>query len=137
ALRPLHPGEDLHLLGLHIESAPVRHHPSSIGWRITLPNRATLAWPGDTGPCDALPHLVRNASLAVLECGFPDGTPLEGHLTPSAILDAIAENPPDQLAIVHRYPLALHDDTLLPRLRERAPCPVLAPDDGHLFPLLP
>lgn len=122
---------------VRIRTSPVQHHASSIGFRFTLPNGAALAWPGDTAPCDALPALLQDADLAVLECSVPDGVDVPGHLNPTSLVDVLRVAPPRQVAVVHRYPVILACTDVEPWLVDNAPCSVTFPNDGHVFPLSP
>ena len=81
----------------------VRHAEGALGVRVTAGGR-TLAFSGDTGPCDALVELCRGADLAMLECSYPASRPSRSHLcTTSAAEMAIAAGV-GRLLLTHFYP---------------------------------
>ena len=78
--------------GLEVTAVPVVHYDiDAYGFRVQ--GDRLLAYSGDTGPCDELVELARDADLfvaeATLERGDDDG-PLRGHLAPDEA-EAVAE----------------------------------------------
>lgn len=86
-----------------IHAAPVKHTPHSNGYRIECDGRV-LAYSGDTGFCDELVTLCRDADLALIECSNPEGQPFEYHLTPSEAALAARLADVKHLVLTHFYP---------------------------------
>jgi ribonuclease BN (tRNA processing enzyme) len=65
-----------------VEAVPVDHPVDAFGLRITCGAR-TLAYTGDTGPCETLTRLARDADLLLAEASFreTDENPDNVHLT--------------------------------------------------------
>jgi ribonuclease BN (tRNA processing enzyme) len=101
-----------------VESRPMAHTSSSIGYRITLPDRKTLVFSGDSDYSESLVQLARKADLLVLECSFPEGKKVEGHLTPSLAGRVAREAGVNQLALTHFYPECQGEDLIGPCSRE-------------------
>lgn len=69
--------------GWKVQAFPVNHIESSLAYRFTDPAGRVFAFTGDTGVSASLVDLARAADLLLIEASTPDGTHLEGHLTPS------------------------------------------------------
>lgn len=56
--------------GISLETLPMKHHASSLGLRFTLPGGPgrRVAISGDTGWCENLERLARDAELLIVEC---------------------------------------------------------------------
>ncbi len=65
--------------GYAVSSKPVKHSKESIGYRVETNGKA-IAYSGDTGFCDEIIDLGKNAELLVLECSFFDKK-TDHHLT--------------------------------------------------------
>lgn len=65
---------------------------------------ASIVYTGDTGYDPRLVGLARGAGLLVAECSFPDGSEMEGHLTPSLVGRIASEAAVDRVLLVHLYP---------------------------------
>lgn len=87
-----------------LETGPVSHTSSSIGFRFTLPDRKVLVFSGDSDYSPSIVELARKADLLVLECSFPEGQKVEGHLTPSLAGRIAREAEVKQLVLTHFYP---------------------------------
>lgn len=96
--------------GFNLISAPVRHTPQSIGFRIEDSSGTSLVYSGDTGACEELVDLARDADLLILESSFPDGQEIEGHLTPSRAGEIAADSGAKKLVLTHFYPECLRSD---------------------------
>ncbi len=73
---------DVH--GLRIEPFKVNHPPSTYGLRITGPDGEVLAYSGDTGVCDEVVDLAREADLFLCEASWthdPEVRPKGLHLS--------------------------------------------------------
>jgi ribonuclease BN (tRNA processing enzyme) len=75
------------------------------GIRVTAGGH-TLAYTGDTGPCDALDHLAAGANLLLAEASFLDSAanPPDVHLTGRQAGEVAARNGVPQLVITHVPP---------------------------------
>lgn len=119
-----------------VEVGTVEHTDSSVGYRIIAPSGAVLALPGDSGPCEGLTALCRDADLAVVECAMPDVFPIEGHMTPSTLAALVRESELRHLVAVHQYPAATACNAI-GTLRDAIDVPLSVPDDGTTFALVP
>jgi ribonuclease BN (tRNA processing enzyme) len=114
-----------------VETGAVVHTEASVGFRFTEKATATtVAIPGDTGKCDGVLELIRDANLAILECSVPDSYAMETHLCPSEIADLAVSAEPLAIALVHRYPL-VRDLDIRSIIGRRFGGTILVPDDGH------
>jgi len=93
-----------------IFSAPVDHTPHSLGFRIEDSSGKTLVYSGDTGYCEGVVDLARDADLLILESSFPDEKEIKGHLTPSRAGDIAARSGAKKLLLTHFYPECLKVD---------------------------
>jgi ribonuclease BN (tRNA processing enzyme) len=93
-----------------IISAPLNHTPDSIGLRIEDNSGRSVVCSGDTGYCDEIVDLARDADLLILESSFPDGQEIEGHLTPSQAGDIATRSGARRLLLTHFYPECLKTD---------------------------
>ncbi|MBN1105595.1 MAG: MBL fold metallo-hydrolase [Deltaproteobacteria bacterium] len=91
-------------------SQPLPHTPQSIAYRVEGPSGATFVYSGDTGYSNELIEFARDTDLLVTECSFPDGGPVEGHLTPSEAGRIAAQAHVKRLLLVHFYPGVLATD---------------------------
>ncbi|MDY6974444.1 MAG: ribonuclease Z, partial [Thermodesulfobacteriota bacterium] len=66
-----------------IIARPTKHTKNSIAYRVEDRSGKSIVYSGDTGFCEEIVELARGANLLVLECSFPEGMEVEGHLTPS------------------------------------------------------
>jgi len=95
---------------LHLASQPVRHTPQSLAYRVETPDGRSMVYSGDTGFCEEMVHLARDADLLILECSFPEGKGMDGHLTPSLAGEIARRAGVRRLVLVHFYPEALAAD---------------------------
>ena len=91
-------------------SAPVNHTPHSLGFRIEDNSGSVIVYSGDTGYCDEIVDLAKNADLLILESSFPDGQGVQGHLTPSTAGDIATRAGTKKLLLTHFYPECLKSD---------------------------
>lgn len=134
--RTVAPGDRLQIGTLAIETGSVEHDPGSIAYRFAprVDGRPLVAVPGDSGPCDGLVESMRDADLAVIECGVSDDNPVDGHLTPRTLADAAARARVRRIAVVHRYPPLLFDDTVAEQIRDAGfGGDIVVPDDLDVF----
>lgn len=65
-----------------LSACPTAHTAASQGYRIEV-GRCSLAYTGDTGPCDALGPWAAGVHVLVTEGSLSEGAQQPGHLTPS------------------------------------------------------
>ncbi len=90
---------------LTVSSKPVVHMPESVGYRIDLGNGRSIALSGDTDYSMNLVNLARDVDILVIECSFPEGKKVEGHLTPSLAGRIASESHCKRLLLTHLYPV--------------------------------
>ncbi|MCF8569371.1 MBL fold metallo-hydrolase [Gordonia sp. HY002] len=96
---------DLH--GLHIVPFKVNHPPSTYGLRITGPDGEVFAYSGDTGVCDEVVDLARDADLFLCEASWthdPDNRPKNLHLSGTEAGRIAARAAARSLALTHVVP---------------------------------
>lgn len=95
----------LHLPGYTVTTQRMDHYDTgAIGYRLTCGGKS-LAYSGDTGVCDNVIALGRQADLLILECSVPDEHKIAGHLTPSECGRIAAAAGCRHLALTHFYPV--------------------------------
>ena len=91
--------------GIKVLAKPMAHLSSSVGYRIQFEDGKSVAISGDTDYCKNLVELGYQVDLLVLECSFPDGKKVEGHLTPSLAGRIALESRCKKLLLTHLYPV--------------------------------
>jgi ribonuclease BN (tRNA processing enzyme) len=105
--------KDPHLFrDLKIISKPMAHISGSMGYRIEFKDGKSIAISGDTDYCQNIVDLAYEVDLLVLECSFPDGKKVEGHLTPSLAGRIGLESRCKRLLLIHLYPICDQFDIL-------------------------
>jgi ribonuclease BN (tRNA processing enzyme) len=99
------PRKGLVFRSLRIRSKPMAHLPESVGYRIEFKNGRSMAISGDTDYCQNIVDLAFEVNILVLECSFPDGKKVEGHLTPSLAGRIALESQCKKLLLTHFYPI--------------------------------
>lgn len=103
AVVELEDGASVSCAGMSIEARVVAHGAGAIGVRVAAGGR-TLAFSGDSGPCEALVELCRGADVALLECSYPAARATKSHLnTTTAAATAVAAGV-ERLVLTHLYP---------------------------------
>jgi len=98
-------GPDFMRLGfLDIITFPVNHIESSIGYRITTPDKTSIVYTGDTDYCENAVRLAKDADLLICESAFPEEMKVDGHLTPSLAGRIASEAGVKNLVLTHFYP---------------------------------
>lgn len=87
-----------------VDTLPMAHIESSIGYRITGADGTTVAYSGDTDFCENAVALARDADLLICESALPDEMKVEGHLTPSLAGRIATEAGVKKLLLTHFYP---------------------------------
>jgi ribonuclease BN (tRNA processing enzyme) len=90
---------------LRIRSNPMAHLPESVGYRIEFKDGGSMAISGDTDYCQNIIDLASEVDILVLECSFPEGKKVEGHLTPSLAGRIALESRCKKLLLTHFYPI--------------------------------
>jgi ribonuclease BN (tRNA processing enzyme) len=96
--------DDVAIGDLRVTTLPLKHAPESVGYRITAPGGRTVVYSGDTDYCPNIVELARGADLLLLECSFPEGRKVSGHLTPALAGRIAREAGCTRLVLTHRYP---------------------------------
>ncbi len=98
---------------LKILSKPTAHISESVGYRIEFKDGRSIAISGDTDYCQNIVKLSSEVTLLVLECSFPDGKKVEGHLTPALAGRIASESRCRKLLLYHLYPVCDQFDVLM------------------------
>jgi ribonuclease BN (tRNA processing enzyme) len=105
-------GKPLLFRDIKIFSKPMAHISESVGYRIEFKDGRSIAISGDTDYCRNIVELAFEVDLLVLECSFPDGKKVEGHLTPSLAGRIGLESCCKKLLLTHFYPICDQFDIL-------------------------
>ena len=97
-------GGSLSLLDWRIKCLPVEHTESSLAFRFEHESGRTIAYSGDSDYCENLVRIARDVDVAILECSYPDGMKVDGHLTPSLAGRVAREANCGKLVLSHFYP---------------------------------
>ena len=97
--------EALFYRDLRIVSKRMAHISESVGYRIEFKDGKAMAVSGDTDYCQNIVDVASRVDLLVLECSFPDGKKVEGHLTPSLAGRIAMESRCKKLLLTHLYPV--------------------------------
>lgn len=95
----------IELPGGRISWAPAKHRPESIAYRIEGEGGA-FVYTGDTEYSGSVVELARGAHTLLIECSFPDASPVPGHLTPSGAARIASEAGVGRVVLTHVYPPA-------------------------------
>jgi ribonuclease BN (tRNA processing enzyme) len=89
--------------GTKVITKEMRYHHGNIGYRIEHENRI-FVYSGDTGYCDEIIELSRNADLLVLECSEPNQRKFKEHLIPKECGQIATKAHVKKLVLTHFYP---------------------------------
>jgi ribonuclease BN (tRNA processing enzyme) len=95
----------IELAGCRLSWAQVEHRRESIAYRLDAEGGA-FVYTGDTEYSRSLVGLARGADTLLIECSFPDETPVPGHLTPSGVARIAREAGVRRVVLTHIYPAA-------------------------------
>ncbi|MGZ3536202.1 MAG: MBL fold metallo-hydrolase, partial [Thermodesulfobacteriota bacterium] len=98
---------------LKILSKPMAHISESVGYRIEFKDGKSITVSGDTDYCQNIIDLAQGVNVLVLECSFPDGKKVEGHLTPALAGRIASESRCRKLILYHLYPICDQYDILM------------------------
>jgi ribonuclease BN (tRNA processing enzyme) len=94
----------IELSGCHLTWGPAEHRHESIAYRLDAAEGA-FVYTGDTEYSDSVVELARGADTLLIECAFPDDTPVPGHLTPSGAASIAREAGVKRVILTHIYPV--------------------------------
>lgn len=95
----------IELAGCRLSWAPAEHRPESISYRLDAEN-GSFVYTGDTEYSESVVGLARGAHTMLIECSFPDDSPVPGHLTPSGVARMASEAGVSRVVLTHIYPAA-------------------------------
>jgi ribonuclease BN (tRNA processing enzyme) len=93
----------LDLPGCLLSWTPADHRPESIAYRLQAEGGA-LVYTGDTEYSESVVELARGAHTLLIECSFPDASPVPGHLTPGSAARIALEAGVGRVVLTHIYP---------------------------------
>jgi len=86
-----------------IITTPVKHREESLAIRIEKDGKS-LVYSGDTGYCEEIIELAKNADLLIIECSDPERNEESFHLSPEEIGIIAKEAEVKALLVSHFYP---------------------------------
>jgi ribonuclease BN (tRNA processing enzyme) len=92
------------LAGCRLSWVPVEHRSESIAYRLDAGDDA-FVYTGDTEYSESVVELASDADTMLIECAFPDDTPVPGHLTPSGVASIASEAGVRRVILTHIYPV--------------------------------
>lgn len=95
----------------HVQALPMNHGIPANGYRLQA-SRRTLAYTGDTGPCDEIIPLAQDACLLIAECSFPKEHSAWNHLTADEVGDVAQRARCQRVLLSHLYPESLAVDVV-------------------------
>ena len=95
----------LDLPGCRLSWAPAEHRLESIAYRLDG-EEGSFVYTGDTEYSESVVDLARGAQTMLIECSFPDESPVPGHLTPSGVARIASEAGVRRVVLTHVYPAA-------------------------------
>jgi len=110
-----------------LTSRRVPHTDVSLAYRIDAAE-GSLVYAGDTDYSEDLIDLAKGADLLILECSFPEGQKVKGHLTPSEAGEIAALANVTTLLLTHFYPACQGHDLLTPCRKQFGGIVLLAHD---------
>ena len=132
----LEAGDALHVGSFAVRAFAVAHHDTSIGFRLTSDDGATVAIPADTEFCESLVAAARDVDCLVIECSATDKAPRKGHMAPKDVLQLVSRAEPRTVVVTHQYPDA-EAAGVVDQIRAQAPCPVFEAVDGFKLTVRP
>ncbi|MBN3038489.1 MAG: MBL fold metallo-hydrolase [Candidatus Omnitrophica bacterium] len=95
--------------GFKISTRSMLHAPESLGFRLEQADRSVV-YSGDTDFCENIIKLGQKADLLILECSFPDGMKVEGHLTAQEAGKIANACGCKKLVLIHLYPVCQSEE---------------------------
>lgn len=87
-----------------LTTCSVVHSEQSLAYRIDEFTGASLVYSGDTDVSTNLVKLAYHCDLLILDCAFPEGCKVEGHLVPSEAGMLASEAGCKKVVLTHFYP---------------------------------
>ena len=103
--------EKLSLGPWRVEVFSMKHGVPANGYRLESQGK-TLAYTGDTGPCDAAVALARGADLLIAECSLPAGEKMPTHLNAAEVGQLATAANCRCVLLSHLYPESLAVDAV-------------------------
>jgi len=94
-----------------VETLPMNHGLPANGYRLSSPERI-IAYTGDTGLSEEVVALAEDADLLIIECSFPNGQGIAGHLTAGEAGRIAAQANCRRVLLTHLYPESLAADVV-------------------------
>lgn len=92
-------------LDWELKSLPMFHgNMLAVGYRIEYKGKSVV-YSGDTGYCENIVKLAKDADLVILDCSFPDEFSVPQHLSPSTAGRIAEEAKAKKLLLTHLYPI--------------------------------
>ncbi|GAA4386967.1 cyclic nucleotide-degrading phosphodiesterase [Tsukamurella soli] len=132
---PWQEGVDFEIGGFSVRPFRMYHPPESYGLRITSPSGGVLAFSGDTGVCDNLVEVARDADLFLAESSWthdPENRPAGVHISGYEAGEAAAKAGAKRLLLTHIPPWT-DRDTMIAEARSSFDGPVDAVRGGDRF----
>jgi ribonuclease BN (tRNA processing enzyme) len=92
------------LAGCRLSWAPAEHRRESVAYRLDTGSGA-FVYTGDTEYSESVVELAQGADTLLIECAFPDDTPVAGHLTPSSVASIASKAGVKRVVLTHIYPM--------------------------------
>jgi ribonuclease BN (tRNA processing enzyme) len=118
--------------GIQVRAIRLEHSVVDHGYRFEAAEGGTVAFTGDTGWCEALLDLARDADVLVAECSGDAAHPVPGHLSAPEVGRLAAAAGVKQVVLSHLYPLP-DDRARLGEVARHFTGPVLLAEDGVRF----
>ena len=96
-------GEPRSVRGLDFIARPMSHSPEAVGYRFSSGGK-TLAYSGDTGPCEQLVKLAKGADALLVEVSKPDEWKGKGHMRPKDVASATVKAGVPKIIATHISP---------------------------------
>ncbi|MGL4307042.1 MAG: cyclic nucleotide-degrading phosphodiesterase [Mycobacteriaceae bacterium] len=114
-LQLLHSGVPVTLGGITVVPHEVNHPPESFGFRVTSSDGRVFAYSGDTGVCENLVELARDADVFLCEASWthaPGVRPLGIHLSGTEAGEVAQQAGVGELLLTHIPPWTSREDVL-------------------------
>ena len=96
----------LKISGFKVKTLPLSHWKTKeVGVRIEKHSKS-IAYTGDTGVCNNLYKLFKDADTAIVECAFPKKMNIAGHLNSGQVGKVAQKAGAKTLVLTHIYPFA-------------------------------
>jgi ribonuclease BN (tRNA processing enzyme) len=87
-----------------VQTLPLDHIETSVGFRIVTSGGSSVVYTGDTDFCENAITLADDADILICESAVPDELQVSGHLTPSLAGRIASEAKVKNLILTHFYP---------------------------------